>query len=73
MKVYNKEEHYTGTQVSLVNRFSRDCVSKDLGSIKFRAGADTWNLKVNCIASLITDEIGVERGRAADRRAKRRR
>ena len=70
-KVYYTTQNYTVQSTGLINKFSRDVVSRDSGLMKVRAGRDAWDLKVNCEASLLADSIGVERGRAVDRRAKR--
>lgn len=70
-KIYFTTEKYTGNQTALVTRWSKDKSSRETGTMKVRGGGDTWNLKVNCELNQLTNEIGIDRSRAAERRARR--
>ena len=69
-KAYFTQNNYTVQSTSLVNRFSKDVISRDAGVMKVRAGANTWDLKVNCEASIISDNINLKPLNRYGRRAK---
>ena len=69
-KVYCTTQNYTVQSTGLINKFSRDVVSRDSGLMKVRAGRDAWDLKVNCEASLIADTINLKPLNRYGRKAK---